>query len=62
GWEEPLAQIGEMYFGIKIPSQSNPMFDMMSSMFMGGNNPFAAKKKEQKSVGAAAPAPPPAVD
>merc|ERR1711977_468260 len=23
GWEEPLAQIGEMYFGIKIPSQSN---------------------------------------
>ncbi|KAI7372701.1 hypothetical protein KC336_g20588, partial [Hortaea werneckii] len=57
-----LAQIGEMYFGIKIPSQSNPMFDMMSSMFMGGNNPFGAKKKEQKSVGAAAPAPPPAVD
>ncbi len=65
GWEEPLAQIGEMYFGIKIPSQSNPMFDMMSSMLMGGNNPFAAKKKEQKSAGAAAPAaapPAPAVD
>ncbi|EMC97089.1 hypothetical protein BAUCODRAFT_147254 [Baudoinia panamericana UAMH 10762] len=59
-WEEPLAQIGEMYFGIKIPSQSNPMFDMMSSMLMGGNNPFAPKKKEQKAVGAAAPAPAPA--
>ncbi|KAK4570110.1 hypothetical protein LTR86_003080 [Recurvomyces mirabilis] len=70
GWEEPLAQIGEMYFGIKIPSQSNPMFDMMSSMLMGGNNPFAAKKKEDKrvsagsaSTGTSSPAPaPPAVD
>ncbi|CZT21477.1 related to DUF410 domain protein [Ramularia collo-cygni] len=68
-WEEPLAQIGEMYFGIKIPSQSNPMMDMMSSMLMGGNNPFAAKKREVKQVGAAAtadaastPAPAPAVD
>lgn len=50
GWEEALAQIGEMYFGIKIPSQSNPMFDMMSSMLMGGNNPFAAKKKESRSI------------
>ncbi|KAK5134923.1 hypothetical protein LTR08_006013 [Meristemomyces frigidus] len=63
GWEEPLLQVGEMYFGIKIPSQSNPMFDMMSSMLMGGGNPFAAKKKEVKAVGPAAPpAPPPAVD
>lgn len=62
-WSDALAQIGEMYFGIKIPSQSNPMFDMMSSMLMGGNNPFAAKKKEQKNVGAAAAAPtPPVVD
>lgn len=61
GWDEALAQIGEMYFGIKIPSQSNPMFDMMSSMLMGGNNPFAPKKKEPRSVGpsgAASPAPP----
>lgn len=65
GWDEALAQLGEMYFSIKIPSQSNPMFDMMSSMLMGGNNPFAQKKKEQKSVAAAAatpPAPPPALD
>jgi hypothetical protein len=59
-WEDALAQIGEMYFAIKIPSQGNPMFDMMSSMLMGGNNPFAAKKKEVKSVGAAASAPAPA--
>ncbi|OQO04766.1 hypothetical protein B0A48_09690 [Cryoendolithus antarcticus] len=56
-WDEALAQIGEMYFGIKIPSQSNPMLDMMSNMLMGGNNPFAAKKKEPRSVGAASPAP-----
>lgn len=70
-WEEPLLQIGEMYFGIKIPSQSNPMFDMMSSMLMGGNNPFAQKKKEPNRVQAgnsaasgspSTPAPAPAVD
>lgn len=61
-WDDALAQIGEMYFGIKIPSQSNPMFDMMSSMLMGGNNPFAAKKREQKSVGSSAPPSAPALD
>lgn len=49
-WDDALAQIGEMYFGIKIPSQSNPMFDMMSNMLMGSNNPFAAKKKETRSL------------
>ncbi|KXT14468.1 hypothetical protein AC579_4798 [Pseudocercospora musae] len=52
-WEEPMLQIGEMYFGIKIPSQSNPMMDMMSSLLMGGNNPFAAKKREPQRVQAA---------
>ncbi|GAB7362458.1 hypothetical protein MBLNU230_g2780t1 [Neophaeotheca triangularis] len=56
GWEEALEQVGEMYFGIKIPTQGNPMFDMMSNMLMGGNNPFGAKKKPQKSVGASAAA------
>lgn len=71
-WDEPLLQIGEMYFGIKIPSQSNPMFDMMSSMLMGGNNPFAQKKREPQRVQAgnsgstpsapSTPAPAPAVD
>jgi hypothetical protein len=58
-WEEPLAQVGEMYFGIKIPTQSNPMFDMMSSMLMGGNNPFAMKKKDPRSVTSTATPPPP---
>jgi hypothetical protein len=61
-WDDALAQIGEMYFSIKIPSQSNPMFDMMSSMLMGGNNPFAAKKREQKTVGSSAPPSAPALD
>lgn len=64
GWDEALAQIGEMYFGIKIPSQSNPMFDMMSSMLMGGGNPFGGgKKKETKAVqGSSAPPSAPALD
>lgn len=59
GWDDALAHVGELYFGIKIPSQSNPMLDMMSSMLMGGNNPFAPKKREQRSVeaGSASPAP-----
>jgi len=35
-WDEALSQIGQMYFGIKIPSQGNPLFDMMGSLFMGG--------------------------
>lgn len=35
-WSEALDQIGEMYFGIKIPRQGNPMFDMLGSMFGGG--------------------------
>jgi hypothetical protein len=53
-WDEPLLQLGEMYFGIKIPSQSNPMMDMMSNLLMGGNNPFAQKKREPQRVGQAA--------
>ncbi|EME82247.1 uncharacterized protein MYCFIDRAFT_197421 [Pseudocercospora fijiensis CIRAD86] len=52
-WDEPMLQVGEMYFGIKIPSQSNPMMDMMSSLLMGGSNPFAAKKREPQRVQAA---------
>jgi len=36
-----------MYFGIKIPRQGNPMFDMLGSMFgggMGGGGAAAPKK------------------
>ena len=42
-WDEALDQIGEMYFGIRIPKQGNPMFDMLGSMFGGGMG-GAAKK------------------
>lgn len=34
-WEEPLEQIAEMYFGIRIQRQAN-LFDMMGSLFGGG--------------------------
>lgn len=51
-WTEALDQIGEMYFGVKIPRQGNPMFDMLGSMFgggMGGGGP-------KKAVGGRPPA------
>lgn len=58
-WDEPLAQIGEMYFGIKIPSQTNPLMDMMGNMLMGGGLGGAPKPKSKRVE---APAPAPAVD
>ncbi|TPX08203.1 uncharacterized protein E0L32_001901 [Thyridium curvatum] len=35
-WAEPLEMIAEMYFGIQRPRQSNPLMDMMGSLFGGG--------------------------
>lgn len=35
-WDDALAQIGEQYFGIKIPRQGNPLLDMMGNMLFGG--------------------------
>jgi len=52
-WDEALTSVGEMYFGIQRPRQSNPLFDMMGSMFGGG---LAAPKQQPKRVGASAPA------
>jgi hypothetical protein len=52
-WNEALDQIGEMYFGIKIPRQGNPMFDMLGSMFGGGMGGGGAPPK--KAVGGRAP-------
>ncbi|KAG9837069.1 DUF410-domain-containing protein, partial [Aureobasidium melanogenum] len=54
-WDEALAQVGEMYFGIKIPSQSNPLFDMMSS-FMGGGGSGGQKPASRRVEAAPAPA------
>jgi len=42
-WDDALAQIGEAYFGIKIPRQGNPLFDMMGSMFFGGGGSQSPK-------------------
>ena len=55
GWEEPLAVVGEMYFGIRIPRQGNPLMDMMGGLmgFGGGGGGKPKVKKE-------AVAPPPA--
>lgn len=36
-WDEAVEQIGETYFGVKRPRQSNPLMDMMGSMFGGGS-------------------------
>ena len=54
-WNKALDQIGEMYFGIKIPSHANPLFDMMSSMFMGGTRGSAVNSNSRQVE-----APPPA--
>ena len=58
-WDDALAQIGELYFGIKIPKQGNPLFDMMGSMLFGGGQ---QGKKAPKKVDAPASPAPPAVD
>lgn len=50
-WGEVLDQIGEMYFGIKLPRQGNPMFDMLGTMFGGGMG--GGSKKSGNSKGSA---------
>ncbi|KAL8734486.1 MAG: hypothetical protein Q9166_001385 [cf. Caloplaca sp. 2 TL-2023] len=55
-WDDALAQIGEMYFAIRIPRQGNPLFDMMGSMMgFGGGSPKPKPKKVDVP-------PPPAAD
>lgn len=46
-WTEPLEMIGEMYFGVTKPRQSNPLMDMMSGMFGGGG---AAPKPQRRGL------------
>lgn len=55
-WDESLAMIGESYFGIKRPSQSNPLFDMMGSLLMGGGGGGGGAAKK-KLTGGGPPAP-----
>jgi len=65
-WDEAMAQIGEMYFGIKIPQQHNPLFDMMGSLLMGGGGGGGgggqSGRRTPRTVGVQAPAPPPGPD
>jgi hypothetical protein len=35
-WDGALEMIADMYFGIQRPRQSNPLLDMMGSLFGGG--------------------------
>lgn len=50
-WDDALAQIGEMYFGVRIPRQGNPLFDMMGSMMgFGGGSPNPKPKKVDAPV------------
>ena len=67
-WTESLANIGEIWFGIRIPKQGPNLFDMigsMSGMFGGGQparqstprsgTPKPAAKNELEAKPAAAP-------
>lgn len=49
-WNESLEMIAEMYFGIQRPRQSNPLFDMMGSLFGGGAGGAGAGASRKPSV------------
>lgn len=57
GWDDALAQIGELYFGIRIPRQGNPLFDMMGSMMGFGSSQRPSTPKSIKKAEAVAPPP-----
>ncbi|KAI9677623.1 MAG: hypothetical protein M1817_006577 [Caeruleum heppii] len=55
-WDDALEQVGEMYFGIERRRQTNPLFDMMGSLFGGGGAPNAPQPRSRR-VEAPTPAP-----
>lgn len=61
-WDEALAMIGESYFGIKRPSQSNPLFDMMGSLLMGGGGGGGGGAQKKKLTGGGGGPPAPGLD
>ena len=66
-WGEALANIGEIWFGIKIPKGGNPLFDMMGSMLFGGggqkpSTPRSSTPKPKPESKKVEPAPPPTMD
>ena len=58
-WDEALEHVGEMFFGIRAPKQSNPLMDMMGSFFGGGGGGGTPGGRQQKVE---TPAPAPGVD
>ncbi|KAJ9272185.1 hypothetical protein DTO212C5_1690 [Paecilomyces variotii] len=58
-WDDFLAQFGEMYFGIRVPRQGNPLLDMMGSMLFGGQGGGSSRpgqgRGSSKKVEAAPP-------
>jgi hypothetical protein len=52
-WFEALDAIAEMYFGVKRPRQSNPLFDMMGSLFggAGGGGGGSSQPARRPAIG-----------
>lgn len=57
-WDDGLAQIGEMHFGIRIPCHDNSLFEIMGSMMGLGGSPRPSEPK----IRMAESAPPAGVD
>ncbi|KAJ4249467.1 hypothetical protein NW762_012322 [Fusarium torreyae] len=55
-WSEALEMVGEMYFGLSKPRQSNPLMDMMSGFFGGGGGQQEKPKRRQVTQRPDAPA------
>jgi golgi to ER traffic protein 4 len=55
-WSDPLETIGEMYFGIARPRQSNPLMDMMNGFFGGGGAAQQPKRPALRVSDGPAPA------
>jgi hypothetical protein len=43
-WDDALTRVAEMYFGIRVPRQGNPLLDMMSGMLFGGGQSGGAQR------------------
>lgn len=65
-WNDSLANIGEIWFGIRIPKQGgNPLFDMMGSLFGGPSQKPAGRstlKPTQPQIANDSAKPPVAMD
>ena len=55
GWDDALAHLGDLYFGIRIPRPGNPLLDMMGSLMGFGGNPRPSTPKAKKPEPVAPP-------